>query len=551
MGRRILPHGQGSSFADFPLSPGEIVIDQRGRVWTGDGTRLGGVPAYQRGVSIWDFAEGADLSDPTLDTYDAWIAAKAWCKTRNIMALYVPATAPTGYRIDSSLIWDAPIDIYGDSTVPYLGNSGARGPGSWLWFNHTGPGLTLYDDAGGEQCGKVSGIGSYRNQPAFGPGWAPYDHDFDFEALKGFWQLDDIMAWNCTRFLRHDFAGAGKLTCGALAANPYKVGLYVDRCNDIGFIQSLRFFPFKSADTNVVQYTYANLDNMVFKRVDGFKIAQYFGIFPRRHLVLALGGTGIPTRIDITDMYCDVHGGNAIEIEAGANGASFKIGMLDAQGAVLADGWAAGSDHGIVIAADNAYGLILGSELDRYNYEAALITGAGSLLQFAAAPSLDDYNLSNTNAPAYGVNNAASRMYIGDGNIPTAQHVGPHINSAVRISSPYWAGQSPVTFTPASGTIGTVSSTGMQQNRRGQTAQLQARLAVTTAGTGTGYISATVMLATEGGGIFPITGYDSGAGKAVEGYVQGTTLYFRHTDGTYAGQTGADVAIYATYKCSL
>ncbi|TZG25884.1 hypothetical protein [Sphingomonas montanisoli] len=305
--------------------------------------------------------------------------------------------------------------LVGDGCEPYQGSldtsPATRGPGSWLKFNHSGEGLLLYGTDTSHSGGEIEGIGTIRNQPDPAPGWAPINHNYDLSVISGDWRLDNIMLWNATKGLLHDYAGYGRCEIGRLRGSCFNIGINIDRCADLFRAQDVHFWPFSGFST-YGEWTRDNLIALQTGRCDGATFDSFFCIGAARGVQMVQGQTGISQHIKFGVLYIDLFGEFGIYVDASADGASMEVADLLMQGAVAADGDPGGAQNGIVVAADNSVLKAAISNIKRVNEQAAIVTGNNSTVELGLN-SIDAWNRASIGASAYAVTGTGSKIMLG------------------------------------------------------------------------------------------------------------------------------------------
>ena len=500
----------------------------------------------ERGVSVRDFGAVGDGVHDDLAAFNAAVASGA-------RRIYIPSVAAS-YRLSDTWNVTRSVEIVGDGCVPYVGAIVAnqpvtRGPGSWIKCDHAGEGIKFYGVAGQELSGgKVIGIGTIRNQPAPGVGWTPANNGFDLVFLSGDWWFDDIMLWNPTCGVLHDYAGQGRLEGGRIHMAPYQVGFQIDRCFDIFRVRDIHMWPFSGIHTSQNAYRYANLVGMRFKDVDHTMIGNYFSIGTKNAIELLAGADGgAPLHIQFDKVQADLFGNIALYVDGAATGASFEIGTFYGQGAVAGDGNASGALGGIVINADLSEGKVGLFQINRVGQQAAIINGAGSKLSLGQ-PTVNEWNLSNVSATAFAVPNASSSIHlIGKGRYQIGIHGGAAVDVTGRISSQEWSDDTPV----PSATTGLITSASgdNQWNRLGDVVSINVKLTITNNGTGSGAITTSVPVPARSGRTFTVSGQDAN-GAMISGRISGSTMTIRNATGGYPAVSGSVLSLTGFYEAN-
>ena len=210
------------------------------------------------------------------------------------------------YRTTTALNVTKAVSITGTLPSPFVTSPGSRDKGSWLYFDHAGSGLYL--DSGGSILGTVrlDGFGTFRNQPSPGIGWAPGTFAFDIEGNNVDLVIGDLVLLNPTKGIRLTNGDAGRLTVtGSLRGQPLLVGVDLDEQYDAPRIGMIHFWPFWQDNTNVHDYTMANLNAVILRRVDNPFIDSFFSIFARAGISIEESAAGTTSKLKLGTFEAD------------------------------------------------------------------------------------------------------------------------------------------------------------------------------------------------------------------------------------------------------
>lgn len=507
----------------------------------------------EAGASVKDIAGGVGLggndTEAFLELFDL--------TNYGVRTIRIPCSS-VGYRLTQTLEVKNSCRIVGEGTVPYVGavplnQPVTRGPGSWLHFDHAGEGIKFYGQAGQELSGgSVVGIGTIRNQPAPGAGWQPNANGFDMVFLSGDWWADDLMLWNPTNGILHDYAGMGRLEIGRVRGNPFNIGLQIDRCFDIARARDIHWWPFSGIHTSWAAWKFANLKGLIFKDVDHAMFGNYFSIGAKTAVELQRGADGgSPIHIQFDKVQADLFGNNAVYIEGQATGASVEIANLYGQAAVAGDGNAAGAYAGVLAEAPNSTVKVGIFQVNRPNFHAAIAAGAGSKI-YIAQPTASEWNFTNNGATAFAAPGAGSAVFLGS----KVQAVGGNgarvVDDTGRVSSDEWSPYSP-TFGSASGSLSSSTATG-RWNRKGDTVSVSLSAFVTGMGTAGGsFATLSLPIAAKSDRAFILTGQENGLTyKALIARVDpgSSQLLIAFFDNTYPLANGARLTLTGSYEAA-
>lgn len=232
------------------------------------------------------------------------------------ITIYIPKTA-NGCRVTGALKITSSVKITGAGTMPYRGaprGESSRGPGSWIYFDHTGAGFLISSGLGNPISGVlITDIGTRRNQPSPGSGsgvFAPCECDYDFKIEDADVELDNVTALNPTRLAYVDNMSVVRLILNNLRSQPFKEGINIHRAYEVVRMNGVSFWPYWADLQNVNNYTVDNRKSLWFFRVDNPQISNFFSIFDHNCVVFdhasdGGGGNGITSRFQGQNIGCD------------------------------------------------------------------------------------------------------------------------------------------------------------------------------------------------------------------------------------------------------
>lgn len=233
------------------------------------------------------------------------------------VALYIPKTS-NGCRVTSTLNVTWSIKIIGAGTMPYLSGpvgDNSRGPGSWIFFDHSGVGILISNGLGNPISGvSISDIGTRRNQPSPGTGsgsFTPCACGYDFQIIEADVQMDRVTALNPTKLAYVDNLGAVRLTVNDLRAQPLKEGITVHRAYEMIRLNGISFWPYWANLPNVNSYTLGNRKALWLFRVDNPQVSNFFSLYDNNCIVFDYtpdgdSGNGITGRFQGQNIDCDL-----------------------------------------------------------------------------------------------------------------------------------------------------------------------------------------------------------------------------------------------------
>lgn len=223
-------------------------------------------------VSVLNFgAKGDGVTD---DTTAFQAAFDSGC-----LLIRIPSTNYS-YRLTSTLVVKNSITIIGDGVEPYTANGSpsTRGPGSWLYFDHTDVGVRL--DTADKSGKRFYRLGTYRNQTAptgtnsFVPTVCGYD--FYVNDSSGF-LFEDVCILNAYRGFY--VTGGTRGYFNRVSGQPLLEGIRINESYDCIRVENIHFWPFWASNETVWQWTLDNGRALIVNRSDGLIINNFFCIF--------------------------------------------------------------------------------------------------------------------------------------------------------------------------------------------------------------------------------------------------------------------------------
>lgn len=211
------------------------------------------------------------------------------------------------FRCTAPLAITAPIAVRGETASPKNVGETTVGGGSWLYFDHTGKGITAENTNGNYKGVSFVSFGTLRNQPAIGAGWTPTANDFDFYS-SGVDDItyEDLLLLNPTQGISINSTNNGRANFYKIRMQPMQVGIQVDQMYDVMRMDQIHFWSFWSEnDTNVPTYTQAHLDCIRLYRVDNPMLSNIFGIHCYSLVRVAQSANGTTTKIHLTNADAD------------------------------------------------------------------------------------------------------------------------------------------------------------------------------------------------------------------------------------------------------
>ncbi|EML1597814.1 hypothetical protein RVY52_002553 [Burkholderia cenocepacia] len=255
--------------------------------------------------------------------------ALQWVCDRN--RAYKLIASPGVHRLTRTLRPTAPFTIEGTSPAPKNVGESAIGGGSWFYFDHTGKGVSMINSAGDFKGVHIEQLGTIRNQPALGPGWAPNNNDFDFYSER----VDDIfyrdvMLLNPTQGIYVNKTNNGRVDFERVRGQPFRVGIQVDQMYDVMRVNDVHWWSYWHDDPILWAYCRANCDGMRLYRVDSPIVESYFAINCYSGIRVAQSTWGSTTKMQIGNITVDLSK-YGIWWDSSVAGASAQIGNMEFQ----------------------------------------------------------------------------------------------------------------------------------------------------------------------------------------------------------------------------
>jgi hypothetical protein len=498
---------------------------------------------------LGDFADlrdwnGLDLTGATDNTS---LVQDAVTKTAAVgVPLYVP---PGVVQLTSAVSWPTGSHIIG------AGQAGreTNGAYSYFYFNHLGKGFLTTSESIGDGAGSASrsmkGVNFRRAQPTPGGGWVPNSADYDV-AIVGCYdvQIEDCMFLNPTRAILISGKtgtdhGSGRVTLRNIKGQPLLAGIVAEYIYDECFWDEIHFWPHWSFDSNVTNYVLANAVAFQIGRFDGLDAGRIFCY-----------GYALGMNVVTTATSGSLPGGTA-------NLCGFQTFYSD------------GATTGLLVAGDQS-----DIAFDRFiqtgnnpAVQSVRVFGSGNKLNFKRMTlfgstlsgvyvdtgnsntiTIGDYNSLNIDSDSSG---DAEFLVVGATNklrllaSPTTSATNKYSGSGV-IESPDWITYTP-TVTSGAGSLTTKSAVG-RYRRQGKTVDVEIVITITTNGTGSSSIKATVPFTSANFTTVLWAGRILTAGTACTGSVStsDTLVSIVTYNNTYPGSDGAVIAVSGSYECA-
>ncbi|MEI7464019.1 MAG: glycosyl hydrolase family 28-related protein [Burkholderiales bacterium] len=309
---------------------------------------------------------------------------------------------PKTYRLASGVVIDG-------ATVRLEGAGFTEGPGpgdgTWLCVDQTGFTPITFNGvyARGSVMRNIAVVQAQSTN--FTAGWTPVNYDWFFriQDCQGGVDFDNIFLCAITRgFYCYN---SGRTDFRRIRGQVFTSGIEVDAALDVPRMSNIHFWPFWSADTNVMNYQQAQGDALVFKRADGPFIDQAFALGYRSMFRFSQSASGWTTKFYINSAYADFCKYGVLIDSYGVDG---LIANLTTQGEAWAgSGASLSGSNGILISSDNCRVQIGNLRIDAVEDSAIRVTGINNRLDIFALRAVR-YNTRNNGAGAIHLANSAT-----------------------------------------------------------------------------------------------------------------------------------------------
>lgn len=450
-------------------------------------------------------------------------------------------------RLTSVITVTKAVSFIGAGCNPYVDldetAANVRGDGCWFYFDHVGEGFN-YDgtsvNADSISVVRFRGCGSFRNQPTPGVGsFTPTDNSWDFNITDCEIELDDFVALNPTRFFTGDFSRGGRARLNNVRGQPLLLGINIDKCYDLAYLD-VHFWPYWSLNTNVRDYTWANLQSLVTGRVDGLLLQRFFTIYANIGWLISDNGYGVLNRAHGDFVYLD-NCQKCIVFNAGADGNTINIDHLIAFGRTDTVG-----SRGIEISSDNNKLTVGFLDAEDFYDQAIYVGGTGNRIEVDKA-RFKDYDISSTGASGVVVDAGNTLIFNGTvEDLPSAAQT--LIAGAGNVfGSNVWRSFSP-TVSATSGTITTVGATDFRWRVGGDLVEISFSVTITDNGTGAGALQFTLPANADLDAVGVFRNVSSGATGVAQIAVAGTVCQIFKYDNTYPIASGQKIIGSVSYR---
>jgi hypothetical protein len=334
---------------------------------------------------------------------------------------------PRTYRIGSAITINSnSVRLQGAG----FAEGGAPGQGTWLTVDQTG--FTPFTFSGIAARGSVVRDMAFRqtHSASQNASWAPTNYDFLFRVTDclGGVDFDNVMLAGINRgiFVRN----SGRTDFRRIRGQVFTTGIEIDEGYDTSRISSLHFWPFFSANINVVRWQQSNGDALVFRRCDGVFVDQAFVLGYRSMFRFTSSAAGFTQKFSIGQAYADfVRHGVWVE----ASGTDGQIDAMTVQCEIFnAAGAPLPGSIGVYVNANSSRVQVGSLRIDDAEDNPIRIDGHSNRLDIGALRCVN-FNLRNNGAAAIHLANAATgtpnRVNLGSPPLLETANIGPVFNA--------------------------------------------------------------------------------------------------------------------------
>jgi len=334
---------------------------------------------------------------------------------------------PRTYRLASAItVSGSSVRLQGAG----FAEGGAPGQGTWLTVDQTG--FTPFTFTGIAARGSVVRDMAFRQShtAAQNASWAPTNYDFLFRVTDclGGVDFDNVMLSGINRgiFVRN----SGRTDFRRIRGQVFNTGIEIDEGYDTSRISNLHFWPFFSANNNVVRWQQANGDALVFRRCDGVFVDQAFALGYRSMFRFTSSAAGFTQKFSIGQAYADfVRHGVWVEA-AGTDG---QIDAMTVQCEIFnAGGAPLPGSIGIYVNTNSSRVQVGSLRIDDAEDNPIRIEGHSNRIDIGALRCVN-FNLRNNGAAAIHLANAATgapnRVNLGSPPLLETANLGPVFNA--------------------------------------------------------------------------------------------------------------------------
>lgn len=206
------------------------------------------------------------------------------------------------YRINTPItVTSASVRIQGQGFT----EGGSPGEGTWLTVGNPSIFPITFQGPGARGSAVRDLAVRESHTAAQNASWAPTAYNFFFRVVDclGGVDFDNILLSGVNRgFL---VKNSGRTDFRRIRGQVFTTGIEMDEAYDTGRMLSLHFWPFWSANDNVVRWQQNNGDALVFRRVDGVFVDQAFALGYRSMFRFTSSSAGFTQKFSIGQAYAD------------------------------------------------------------------------------------------------------------------------------------------------------------------------------------------------------------------------------------------------------
>ena len=206
------------------------------------------------------------------------------------------------YRIASAVVINAnAVRLQG------TGFNEGGGPGDGTWFTVDLTGFTPFTFTGSASRGSgVRDIAIRQSHTAtLNAAWAPTAYDYVFRVIDclGSIDFDNVLLSGVNRGIL--VRNSGRSDFSRIRGQVFTAGIEIDEGYDTSRITNLHFWPYWSANDNVVRWQQSNGDALIFRRCDGVFVDQAFALGYRSMFRFSSSAAGYTQKFSIGQAYAD------------------------------------------------------------------------------------------------------------------------------------------------------------------------------------------------------------------------------------------------------
>ncbi|WP_206935742.1 glycosyl hydrolase family 28-related protein [Roseococcus thiosulfatophilus] len=221
------------------------------------------------------------------------------------------------YRLASAIVVNnGAIRLVGQG----FNEGGSPGAGTWLTVDQTNFTPFTFSATAARGSAVMNLAVRQTHSATQDASWAPtaYDWFFRVENCLGGVDFDNILLSGINRgiFIRN----SGRADLRRIRGQVFTAGIEIDESFDTARLMNIHFWPFWSANTNVVRWQQVNGDAMIFRRVDGIFVDQSFVLGYRTMFRFSSSAAGFTQKFSIGQAYADFVRHGVLVEAAGTDG---------------------------------------------------------------------------------------------------------------------------------------------------------------------------------------------------------------------------------------